>query len=735
MTCLDNLHIKSEYERLIYEIDPLWQIGKSVPTRKNHIYNRSLLYNKKFVCRFCDEDFHVFEKMYDYILNEGDDNHVVIKERLRLGMIEPSVVTDKVFRKDLIRRGYVTKEQAKQYYPEEYSWYYHDKSEPLFVTREYPTAYAKDPSKPELGVQTYYKTPYGWTDEHGTLIDFRKPCKSTWDMRKMVAMNQANVEDAFYYTEGTCLEVIGDIAQHVLKTHIIPALYNVSEEAKRREKQASVDNKATIDMEEVLAAYFSENYKLIEMLTVLMDAQKRLKNFHYKNVVAQVQKSILTILQNETVKFITCTDEFRTHIKQIQALCGLDYSDEYFKTLTQFGDWCKEQYKIHSELISTYKMTAETELANIKRYINLHNAVKDDAKLLQAILTTTDPVIVNALTLPYTIGEPIVSGVCTKVQTYQSFIHELQERIYKLMSATPRLVGFKYDKITLQFNPICSHRQRIGTQAAEFMNHVYKVMTFQSSGYEAHLRHIGRWAVPCKVEHNRFMRCHTEPYIPFFAEKRNTLATSNIIQSTLYMAQGVNDLRDMGWRDVRKNITAFNHEGMRYRLNCDTLELTPVCPVCPLTPEQLYALAVNYRNGCVTAKDVAKQCKDPLMTEKITAKKNNVLTKISQIYRGTYYFARKKLIEQCPDEITPDMWKSINATLRQRTDRFYKNAIYKCLSTWTNSRHTIQLEDIACEKVNQFNTWLNKQTKLLKDLHQKSQARLNHYMNSEMLAC
>ena len=115
--------------------------------------------------------------------------------------------------------------------------------------------------------------------------------------------------------------------------------------------------------------------------------------------------------------------------------------------------------------------------------------------------------------------------------------------------------------------------------------------------------------------------------------------------------------------------------------------------------------------------------------------KNNVLTKISQIYRGTYYFARKKLIEQCPDEITPDMWKSINATLRQRTDRFYKNAIYKCLSTWTNSRHTIQLEDIACEKVNQFNTWLNKQTKLLKDLHQKSQARLNHYMNSEMLAC
>lgn len=734
MTSLDNLHIKSEYERLIYVIDPLWQIGRSVPTRKDHIYNRSLFYNKKFVCRFCDEDFHVFEKIYDYIVNEGDDNHVVIKERLRLGLISPETVTDKTFRKEIIRKGLVTKEQAKQYYPEEYSYYYHDKSEPLFITREYPIAIATDPYEPELGLQTYYKTPYGWTDEQGNVLDFRKSCKSTWDMRKMVAMQQATLEDAFYYSEGTCLEVFGDIVQHVLTTHIIPALYKVSEDAKVRKEQTLNKFKYNpiINAEDAITYFFDSAITAIETASNAATKMRRFKQFHYTACIKQLLLYVDKLLNTEGTQLLTETDDFKSHIATLKSLDDSQATDENLKIFKQFYDWCAEQFKVHTDLFNSFKEILNTEIENIDQYINIHNKIKDDITLLHAILTTNDSIIVKALTLPYTTGEQSFIKASPKIQTYREFVYELQCRIYKIMSATPKLVGFTYDRIATCYKPEYSHKQKINNQAAEFMNLVIDIMTFNSSGYEAHLRYLKRQTATINREHKRFSKNHTEPYIPYFAEKRKKLNTCSLMECALFIAQYVNDLRDMGWRAIKKSITAFNYKGVRYQLDCDTLKLTAWMPACHKDPMQLYQIVLDYHKGEITATDVAKLCKDPLLVQKITAEKNSIYTRIVKTFNGKQHRLRTQLKEKYPEKLTREMWNEIDYQLTKQHDSHLRGAIFKHLRTDCNSIHGYELFNIADAKVQQFNDWVSKQTKLLKDLYQRSQARYRLYRDMVM---
>lgn len=732
MTSLNNLHINAELERLIYALDPNWKIGKSVPTRRDHIYNRSLYYNRVFIAKFTDEDFHTYEHIYEFIKIQGYEHPKVIQERIRLKLEEPSIITDSKIRKELIKKNIITKEQAKKEYPLEYAEIYQDE-QLLIANEQVPMAYAVDPYNPAAGYQTYYKLHEGWADKYGNFIDFRKPCKSTWEMRKMIAMKQANLEDAFCYTEGTCLEVIGDIAQHVLKQHIIPALYNLSEDTKVQAEQNATYTATVLTPEKTLTKYFKECKYILKDVFERVRLVKRdsILLLYFGSTVQELKKLTHQLINDESVQMTIATDECQKQFAKLFELDRDTSADVIRTTLNNYLDWCEAQYKIHTELLTACEESMKADLANAKSYIGLHNTVRKDASVLQSVLTSDDPVIVRALTLPYTTGELLAESVQPIVQTYKSFIIELQRRIYSIMSAVPKLVSFDFNKCSLRFDPVYSHIQRKDNQAVPYMNLVEQVMLFKQSGYEAHLRHINRCDEIINREHKRFQRNHTEPYIPFFADKRKVLNSDSYSFSdrVKYIINGVNDLREMGWRAIEKCVTAFNSEGIRYRVNCDTLEIIACGSSCYKSSNYLYNLGVEYYNGTKTLQDVKYRCNDPELVKMLTVPnyKDSVLFKVQRTYNGKVWRKREILKQKYPEQMTPEMWDDLDLELAEHRPRLWQAALDKHLGTDMFGGYKAVRSIQGFSKIEEFKKWLLSHAKFTEKIAQGRQLRYHMY--------
>ena len=713
MTSLDNLHIKSDYERLIHALDPLWKIGRSVPTRTTHVFNRSLYYNRIFIAKFSDEDFHVFEKIYEFIKTEGYQHPIVIAERIRLELDKPETVTDRTIQEQIIKKGIVSKEQAKEYYPEAYATVYHDNIA-LVATKQVEEVYAVDPCNPEKGEQPYYKIGSVWVDKDCKPIDFRKHCTSTWNMRKIVRTGEATLEDAFYYTPGTCLEVVGDIAQHVLKTHIIPALYQLNQ-IYTTKLISEIPAEDYEHYESTIIDYYRDTIKLFDDFEKLSLKERcRYKTFLAFLKSLEARKKVL--LNNNT--YLVYTD-----IRKLVGLGDLDYT-QWFKyvpqhysednfVLTTMYKSCVEGLRQHESMLAYFEQTGfacgEPSAIDDVKYLNLHNRIKKDIKCLQDILTTNDPVIVKALTLPYTTGEKLQSESVTepKVQTFQEFVFELQCRIYNVLSAPSKIVGFTFSMEQMKYtDPVYSHIQKVGEQAAPYMLNIFDILHFKLSGRAAHMMLTNRISWKIAGEQRRFYRNPTEAYIPFYAEKRKFLNTAdNFNEVALYFVRNINDLCKMGLRDPNRTVTAFNYEGVRYLLNCATLKMQVMLPSCRRSSYDLYMLALDYRDGRISKTELKSKCNDPSLVEFITAEKNNAVSKIN---RFTHYLCKQtldKLHAKYGTELPKPAWAEYHAKKAEALSV----AIYRYLSLAKNSPRWQSLLVNADAKIEQFNDWLDQQ--------------------------
>lgn len=618
----EQFNIKYSKEQEIYTKDPYWRLGKSIPKRKSGVYYCSFYYNGKFVRQF-EDTFSIMDDIEKFIETEGYSHPVVVLERIHLGLIDPEFVSDEKIQKQLIAEKFVSEEFAKKHYAKVFKQRtikerlrIPDQKKIVSVTIEEktddfdPSDKNFDPYEPVESLRriknstsnvkqvTYYRVGSKWVDCNGEALDTRISCKSIWDMRKLSATGKATLEDAFLYTPGACLQVIGDIMQRVISKQIIDGLYKLS--------------------------------KALE----------------------------------------------ETDISSLSA----------------------------------------SEQENIEYYMNLYKEVQDSAECMQWVLTSTDSTIIKALTLPYITGEPLLDESNIKVQTYQEFIFSLQMRLYNLMSSKPKLVSFKkVPFIKDKYEPVFDHELLTGTKAAPYMNLVYNIMTYQMSGYEAYLSFNHKWIGVVRREHARFMHDHMHQFIPFYREKTKVMAAmKSFNDKVVYMCTHINELCDMKLRDSKDRITAFNHEGIRYQLNCETLEMRGFMGVCKLTPEQLFELIQNYNDKAITDAELADRCKhDEDLIQLITdpKKQKELITKINRTYAWYRKQRSDKMKAKYGSNWNRTVWSEFNAT--ELIDR--RKALNKHLHISFGSKHNALLMKKAEETIEQFTLWWT--TQMERDNH------------------
>jgi hypothetical protein len=204
-------------------------------------------------------------------------------------------------------------------------------------------------------------------------------------------------------------------------------------------------------------------------------------------------------------------------------------------------------------------------------------------------------------------------------------------------------------------------------------------------------------------------------FIPFYREKTKVMsAMTSFNDKVVYMWTHINELCDMKLRDSKDRITAFNHEGIRYQLNCETLEMRGFMGVCKLTPEQFFELIHDYNDKSITDADLAKLCKDDEeLIQLVTSpkKQKELLTKINR----TYAWYRKQRSDKMKVKHGPKwnraVWAEFNAT--EVIDR--RKALNKHLHITFGSKHNELLMEKAKNVIEQFNLWWT--TQLERDNH------------------
>ena len=169
----------------------------------------------------------------------------------------------------------------------------------------------------------------------------------------------------------------------------------------------------------------------------------------------------------------------------------------------------------------------------------------------------------------------------------------------------------------------------------------------------------------------------------------------------LYIAKNIRDLVEMGLRDSM--ITAFDYEGMRYQLNCETLEMRGFMLTCHLTPAELYQLGNLYQEGAISYSQLLKCCKDEnLVAQLITEhKKENLLFKVKRAFNWYRRQRSQKITEKYGEkwsrEVREEYYESESTDL--------KRALNKHLYVLNGSAYAQQLSEYAEQKIQQFHDW------------------------------